>query len=188
MSEHNSTSESEQATDHAAEDLETIIVNPDDVLEMMLRNERDKDQQRAHVLRVTPPLKGVQKASLHVVQEGNHYPPETSPRPIHISATLLFEGRIDAQLDSEIRAPEYGVERARFNDEYGVGPDDVDEEADVDVEDLDDEWDEWWDTTVEVWESEVRKEMREPTEIQLGGYFEEEPETTVEVRFQEEDL
>lgn len=167
------------AGEHKAEELEAIIVNPDDVIEMMRRNKRDEDEQRSHVLRVTPPLKGERVASPYVHQEGNYYPPEMPVEPIHINATLLFEGRIDAQLDDMLRHPSWDEVRGLFRDEHGI-----EYGESIDGED-EDEFDEWWDTAVEVWEDEVRAAMRDSATIQLGGYSAEEPETTVEVRFEE---
>ncbi|QCW05283.1 hypothetical protein [Natrinema pallidum] len=169
------------ADNHPAADLETIVVDPEDVLEMFRRNNRDATEQRSHVLRVTPPLKGEQKASLYVSDDHAYYPADVDPAPIHIGAATLFEGRPDNQLDPALAHPDYDVQRSQFRDEFEHWQnDDSIEEG----EDMEGEWDEWWNTAVEVWESNVRNAMQEPREIELGATFPESPTTTVTVRFE----
>lgn len=163
--------------EHKAADLETVIVDPEDVIEMFRRNARDEDQQRSHVLRVSPPFEGDKTATLHVSEDQTYYPPEMDSKPIHLGATHLFAGRPDGQLDDALCYPDINVERSLFRDHYDVSPEDADE----------DEWEEWWDTAVEVWESNVRNAMQEPVEIELGGMYADQPTTTVEVRFESDD-
>ena len=163
--------------EHPAANLETVVVDPDDVIEMMRRNYRDDPEQRSHVLRVNPPLEGEQSATLNVLQDHTYYPPEMDPKPIHLTATHVLGGRADSQLNSELCHPDHTVERGLFRDENGIG----------DGEELpEDEWQEWWDVALEVWESEVRASLSEATEVTLGGNYLEEPETTVEIQYMEE--
>lgn len=174
MARNTATTDGGNDNEHAAADLETIIVDTEDVIEMFRRNARDEDQQRSHVLRATSPFDGERTASLHVSEDHTHYPPEMDPKPIHLGATHLFAGRADSQLDDALCYPDITVERSLFRDHYDVAPEDADE----------DEWEEWWDTAVEVWESNVRNAMQETIEVELGGLYADQPTTTVEVRFE----
>ena len=158
---------------HAAADLETVIVDQEDVIEMFRRNARDETEQRTHVLRITPPFEGEMEASLHVSEANAHYPSEMDPTPIHLGAEHLFEGRPDAQLSDTLCYPDRSVERQLFRSENDVAPDEVDE----------DEWQEWWETALATWESNIRHAMQEGREIELGLYPDQ-PTTTVEVRFE----
>lgn len=173
------TADGGSGTNHAAADLDTIVVDVEDVVDMMRRNKRDEDEQRSHVLRVTPPLSGECKASLHVSQDHAHYPPEMDPKPLHLDARTVLGYRDEAMPDS-LAAPDVTVERSRFRDYIR---DEVPDDADVDE---DEEWDEWWDTTCEVWEDEVRAQCQD-REIVLGRQLPEAGQTTVGIRFEEED-
>ena len=165
---------------HEAANLESIIVDPVDVIEMFRRNARDADEQRTHVLRVTPPFEGDREASLFVSEGHTFYPPEIDPKPIHIGINHLFGGRADSPLDDALRYPDLHTEKALVRDEFdarteqGENRPPTDEEAE--------EWNEWWDTAIEVWESNVRNAMQEPREIELGGLYADQPTTTVTVR------
>lgn len=160
---------------HDAHALETIVVDPEDVLEMMRRNHRDETEQRSHGLRVTPPLVGERKAELHVSEDHSYYPPDVKPKPIHLRENHIFEGRAESQLDPALAYPDLSVERSIFREEYGLESDEeVDEE----------EWDEWWDIAMETFESNVRAAMREPRTVELGTAIPEYPTTSVEVRFE----
>lgn len=167
---------------HNAADLETIVVDADDVLDLFRRNARDADEQRTHSLRVSPPFEGEREASLHVSQQGNYYPPEMDPKPIHIGINHLFGGRPDARIDAALAYPDRLTEKSLFRDEFDARTEDGENRALTDDEQ--DEWDAWWDTAIEVWESNVRAAMRNPREIELGGLYAEQPTTTVMVRFE----
>lgn len=174
MAQNTATTDGGNDNEHKAAELGTVIVDPEDVIEMFRRNARDADQQRTHVLRVSPPFEGDKTATLHVSEDHTYYPPEMEPKPIHLGAAHLFTGRADGQLDDALCYPDINVERSLFRDYYDVTP----EESD------DDEWEEWWDTTVEVWESNVRNAMQESVMVELGGLHADQPTTTIQVRFE----
>lgn len=158
-----------------AADLDTVVIDPDDVIEMLRRHDRDKNEQRSHTLRVTPPLDGERPASLHVRQDGAHYPPEMDPTPLHLNARTLFRDE-SGMVPNFIWYPDWTEERGRFREEY-----DVDEDADLDD---DERWDEWWDLAVEVWEDTVRDHL--PEQITLHAAYPETENATVAVRYESE--
>jgi hypothetical protein len=135
----------------AAEQIETIVVDADDIVETIRRNARDRDEQRKHVLRVSPPFEGRKRAKPHVSDDHAHYPSEMNPKPIHIWA--------DAFHDTEFGYPEtWEVHEAAMEQ------DGVDNIADVSDETLE----ECWDVHIEVWESEVRASLVDEVTFQIG--------------------
>lgn len=165
--------------EHPAADLETVVVDADDVIETMRRNRRDADEQRSHVLRVTPPLEGERRAKPFVSETQNYYPPEMDPKPLHLGADSILVGHIEGSRHpdwgNEWNAPDYGAEHSLYQDEI---PED---------EQSDDVWDEWWATANDVWESAVRQRLKTVEEITLTSQYPEVESTTVKVRVEFDD-
>lgn len=181
----NTTTMTEHEQTHPAAHLETIVVDPDDVITMMERNERDKDQQRSHVLRVTPPLIGRREASLHVSDDHTFYPSDMDPKPLHLGATAFLAGHIHPQhpeFPDECRYPNRHDSRGRFYEyhdllnENGGRPSELTNEQ----EEL---WEEWWDTELNHWEQAVRANLKETITLEqqtLDGTV----RTTVDVQYE----
>jgi hypothetical protein len=147
-----------------ATELEAIVVSADDIVEAFERNRRDADEQRSHVLRVTPPLKGERSASLHVSEDYSHYPPEMDPEPIHL-APEQFVGDDSPRVTAQYQPPTYSAERAKFIDHNNLLDEETGEVSEF-TDGIEAEFDEWWDVAGEVWESEVRGALRNEITIQ----------------------
>ncbi|SEO72388.1 hypothetical protein SAMN05216388_1017111 [Halorientalis persicus] len=164
---------------HPAADLETIVVDPEAVVETMRRTKRDETEQRSHVLRVSPPFEGEQTATTHVSEDHAHYPPEMDPKPLHIGAVAFLvghdEGSRHPKFRNEWSYPDISEVRSIYRDD--VPEDEQDDEA----------WDEWWDTAVEMWEGRVRHALQKTDEITLTSQHPDIEATTVAVRFESDE-
>jgi hypothetical protein len=149
------TEQNDENTDEI--DGSTIIVDPDDILEAMRRNARDEFEQRSHAIRLHPPFGDRVRGSIHMSQDGNYYPPEMDPKPIHVSPNTFATGRADNPLPYEACFPIRNDSRARFREEFGADP-----------EDEPDEWEEWWGAELEVWEGGVRRRLKDEIEVLVG--------------------
>jgi len=165
-----------------AADLDTIVVDPDDVIEAMRRNDRDRDEQRSHVLRVTPPLEGEQTATPYVDEAHAHYP-QLSQKPLHLTpeAFIVGDGAGNRHPDwcNEWSYPHYGQEQHRFRDEIDAWDDG---EVRPLTDEEEDEWEEWWGTVVEMWEDCIRHALKNTKELMLTGLHPDTDDTTVAVR------
>lgn len=180
----NNTTMTEQEQPHTAVDLETIVVDPDDVVTTMKRNERDAPWPRSHVLRITPPFEGEQTAKPHVDEEQTYYPPELDPKPLHVDAKTFLTGHSNPDYPAypeECVYPSHHDSRGRFYDHYDL----CDEHGDRPSELTDEQeqmWDEWWETELEVWEDHVRHHLKDS--ITLSSQHPSVQETTVQVRYE----
>jgi hypothetical protein len=183
------TDDAAQPDDHPAAALDTIVVDPDDVVEAMRRNHRDQDEQHSHVLRVTPPFDGDRRGKPHVSEAHAYYPPELSQKPIHIGPEGFIigddAGSRHPDWRNEFSHPDYGTEKARFRDEIGARDDNGDYRQLTDDEEA--EWDEWWETVVEMWEDRVRTALKSTEELTLTSRHPDVDDTTVNVRFETSD-
>lgn len=174
----------ESERDHPTADLETIVVEVDDVIETMRRNKRDEREQRSHVLRVSPSFEGERKATPHVSETHTYYPPEMDPKPIHLSPAALLLGHDAGAHHPDYRDewtyPDMTEERALFRNERDINEDDRPLS-----DELEDEWDEWWTTVVEMWEDRVRHALKHTDELMLTSQHPEIGNTTVAVRVEE---
>jgi hypothetical protein len=173
---------SESATnagENPADGLDTLVVDPDDVVGAFRRNKRDEDEQRTHVLRVSPPFKGEQTASLHVSEGHAHYPPEMEPKPIHVGPAAFLVGH------------DLGVWHPDYRDEWGYP--DISQErsryrSEVPESDQDDEsWEEWWDVSLSEWEGRVRHALQQTDELVLTSQHPDIEDTTVSVQLETEE-
>ena len=184
MAQNTTTPDGGSNSDHPAADLETIVVDPGDIVEAMRRNKRDEDEQQSHVLRVSPPFEGEKKAKPYVSETHTYYPPEMDPKPLHLSpeAFIVGDGAGSRHPDfrNEFRYPDYSTEQRRFRDEIDAWDDDGTVRPLTDEEE--DDWDEWWDTVVEMWEDRVRLQVKNTEELMLTSQHIDTEDTTVSVR------
>ena len=162
--------------------LDTIVVDPDDVVAAMRRNKRDERQQRTHVLRVSPPFEGEKRATPHVSEAHTYYPPEMVPEPLHIPPEAFLVGHSASSRHPDWRTewsyPSRHEQRSLFRDEFGARDDGANRPL---TDDEKDEWAEWWDTVVELWEDRVRHALKTTEELTITHHI---ADTTVSVRFE----
>lgn len=176
----------EAQNDHPAADVETLIVDPAAVIEMMRRNWRDQDERRSHTFRIHPPFTGEIRAKPHVSQTGNYYPPEMNPKPIHIDEAAFISGHnMDyTGIARECRFPNMHDSRSRFREEYDCYDENGANRRLTDEEEA--EWEEWWDVELEVWEDEVRASLHDETVLARES-VEGRQSTTVDIRYEASD-
>lgn len=155
------------STTHPAASIEEIVVDPDDVIEMMRRNDRDEHEQRTHSLRVSPPFEAIAEAKPHVSDDHARYPDEMDPTPIHLNARALLAGHAERQIPGPAQYPSRHDSRARFE-----------EEADDDAE-----WEGWWGVEIDLWEEQVHDQLVD--EVEFTSRAPEVESTTVSVRYAE---
>ena len=184
MAQDTATADGGSNSDHAAADVDTIVVDPDDVIAAMRRNDRDRDEQRTHVLRVTPPLEGEQTASTHVSEAHTFYPPELNQKPLHIAPEDFIVGHCAGSRhpdwSDQWSRPSYHEEMSLFRDEYDAHGEQGQNRPLTDEEE--DEWDRWWDTAVEIWENRVRHQLTTTEELTLTSQHPDIEDTTVAVQ------
>jgi hypothetical protein len=178
--------------EHPADGIETILVDPNDVIEAMQRNNRDENEQQSHNLRVSPPFEGEKTAILHVSQEGNYYPPEMSYKPIHLPPAAVVVGHMHGsarpEWESHLNFPNRSEARSRFRDENDLYDDETGEQVPIAGHDeREAEWEEWWDVTVETWESHVRQALQTTDEIVLPAGHPDGSAITVDIRLEADD-
>jgi hypothetical protein len=141
---------------HPLADVEAIRASPEDILETMRRNRRDELENRTHVLRITPPFNGTHEAKTFVSEDGNLYPPDMDPRPIHIMPRAFLTGDCEKPLPPEFRMPRVSEVRSMFKD---------DTDAPYDIETWDeqthDEFEAYYDEHESIWEDHVRKSLQD---------------------------
>jgi len=189
MAQNIATADGGSNSDHPAADVDTIVVDPDDVIEAMQRNDRDQDEQRSHVLRVSPSFEGEKKATPHVSEAHTYYPPELSQKPLHIGpeAFIVGHGAGSRHPDwrNEWSYPNLHEERSLFRDEFDARDEHGENRPLTDEEE--DEWEEWWDTAVEMWKDRVRHALKNTEEMTLTSQHPDIEDTTVAVRFESND-
>jgi hypothetical protein len=187
MAQNTATADGGSNSDHPAADVETIVVDLDDVVEAMRRNKRDEGEQRSHDFRVSPPFEGEKKAKPNVSEAHTYYPPELSQKPLHIGpeAFIVGDGAGSRHPDfrNEFRYPDYGTEQHRFRDEIDAWDDDGTVRPLTDEEE--DDWDEWWATVVEMWEARVSLQVKKTEELTLTSQHPDVEGTTVSVRVED---
>lgn len=178
--------EHEPTDEHPAANIETLVADPDDIVEAMRRNNRDRDEQRTHVLRISPEFEGEKKATPHVSEAHTHYPPELSQKPLHIGPEAFIVGHgAGSRLPdwrNEWNHPDHIEERALFRDEFDAYTEDGDTRPLTDEEE--DEWDEWLETALEMWEDRVRHALKNTEELTFTSQHPDVDDTTVGVRFE----
>jgi hypothetical protein len=135
--------------------IDTVVVDPDDVIEALRFNGRPPEykNQVSAVIRIEPPFETESGTSIGHTEEGNYYPSEMNPKPIHINPRVFVAEDV---IDQPIRSDE----RARAKDV-------LDDPTEEEIE-------EFVDMSFEVWESEVRNRIKteadiNDSELQHGG-------------------
>lgn len=174
-------------SEHPAANIETIVVDPDDVIETMRRNKRDETEKRTHVLRISPPFDGEKTASTHV-SHPRGYPPEMDPKPLHFRPASLLVGHGAGSRHPDYRDewnyPDRNTQKSLFRDEFDArGPDGENREL---TEDEEEDWEKWWETAVEMWEDRVRHAVQKTEAVTLTSQHPNIEETTVDVQFETE--
>lgn len=147
--------------------VDVVVVAVDDLIAACKRNRRDADKRRSHVLRATPPFEGRVELGLYVSEEGNYYPPEMDPKPVHLAPQWFFAHDDDTPATtSDIPIPTWAESRRLARDDHG---DDVSEET---VE-------EYHAVAMDQWESRVRANLRDEVLV------DERTNTTVAVEYRE---
>ena len=73
-------------TDDPRNIIDTVVVVPDDVIEALRFNGRPPEykNQVSAAIRISPSFESESGTSIVFTEEGNNYPPEMNPKPIHI--------------------------------------------------------------------------------------------------------
>lgn len=150
------TNDNESETKHPLSDIKEIVVSPDDVADCLRRN-NEQSNRGTYVLRVTPPFSGIVEANPFFSEPGTRYAGDIDPIPVHIDPYAFLCGHADGlnsreyyhNVHSEAEYPN----RLEDKDIYG-------RDADADTT-----WDEWRETTLEVWRNEVRACVEDVDEI-----------------------
>jgi len=149
-------------------EIETVVVDADDVVEAMKRNRRDEDQQRTHVLRVSPPLEGEREASLYVSESHARYPADAT-KPIHLEPKQFLGSRPDEPLDSTLEVPR------RTEARIAAETDNDDEQVDENLVD------EYHKVAMDDWESNVRASLADEIVLAYDPRTGEQSTATVEI-------
>ena len=144
--------------------IDTVVVDPDDVIEALRFNGRPPEykNQRSAAIRISPSFESESGTSIFYTEEGNYYPPEMNPKPIHINPRVFVGENI---IDQPIRSDE----RARAKDE-------LDDPTEEEIE-------EFVNMAFEVWEGEVRNRLKTEADINDSELQHGEPHM-VEVRYE----
>jgi hypothetical protein len=137
--------EAETGKKCSTEQIETIVVSVDDIIEALrFKNEPTKNQRTVSI-RIHPPFSPVVEASIHYTQDSHYYPPDLEPRPLHINPTRFLDGE-------GIEFPVRSLERDRARTE-------MEDPSDEEIEG-------YADIAVNVWEDDIRSrladELKEP--------------------------
>lgn len=146
-------------TTHPVERIERVAVDPDEIVEALQYNLERETSSKTAVLRIQS-FEEETEAELFHEQCGNRYPPELSPKPIHVDPRTLVDQ--DEVGQYTIRAEEKLI----IEETPGIG---ADEET----------VDEWHDESVELWSSDVRGAIRDEIELEIRTGPE--PEDIIEV-------
>jgi hypothetical protein len=124
--------------------IETVVVDPADIVEAFERNRRDESERRDHVLRVSAPLEDEVRATLSVSDDRSSTPSDGTPLPIDLAPEAFVHVHGDYDRDrTRVSVPTRRESRSIARSDRG---DDVDEET---VE-------EYHATAMDAWEQCVR--------------------------------
>ncbi|TKX79914.1 hypothetical protein [Halorubrum sp. SD626R] len=150
------TNDDELAIKHPLADINEIVISPDDVADCIQRNHKQSNRG-TYVLRVTPPFRGSVEANLFFSEPETRYADNIDPVPIHIDPFAFLCGHADG-LDSH--AYYHNVHSAAKYPNCLEDKDIYERDADDDTT-----WDEWRETTIEIWRNEARACVKEVTTI-----------------------
>lgn len=131
----------------AANEIETVVVDPDHVIETFKRNQRDENEERSHVLRISVPFESEMEAIPHALEDQTDYPPGGESTPILLCPEAFVNVRGDYDPDrTRIPIPTWEESRSVARNDHG---EDIDEET---VE-------EYHITVMEAWKECVRTSL-----------------------------
>lgn len=117
----------DRLANHPAAEIETVVVDPDDVLEALRRNRAESNPLHTHVLRLTPPFEETVRAEPYRQEGPRRYPPDRDPEPLHLEpGTFVRNDASDHPNETHLLPPTVEGARNRARDDHG---DDVDEET-----------------------------------------------------------
>ena len=92
--------------------IDTVLVDPDDVIEALRFNGRSPEykNQVSAAIRISPSFESESGTSIVFTEEGNNYPPDMNPKPIHINPRVFVA-------ENTIEQPIAADERSRAKDE-----------------------------------------------------------------------
>lgn len=155
---------------HTLEHLDRIVVDPDDIIETMQRNRRDADENRTHVLRITPPLKDERRAKLHCSENGSYYPDEMDPKPVHFMPSDFLTGHTEDPLPSSFNPPDRRIVRSQFRQAAHIDvPEDITEWTNEDEQ----RFKEYFEETESIWLDDVHSNLADSiTSEEMTSVFE----------------
>lgn len=146
----------ETLSGHPATEIETVVVDPDDVVEAFKRNHEEENPLCTHVLRLVPPFEEEVRAEPYVQEGPKRYPPDQEPEPLHLEpATFVRNDDGVHPNETHLTVPTREEARAAAREDHG---DDVDENV----------VDEYHESALEEWERRVRESVIDRIRI----YFE----------------
>lgn len=142
-----STNDGESVTKHPLAEVNEIAVSPENVCDCIRRN-HEQSNRGTYVLRVTPPFRGIIEADPFFSESGTRYADEVDPVPVYIDPLAFLCGHADGRgsheyyqkIHSEAKYPDRLEDKGIYEREAGA----------------DTSWDEWRETTLEIWRNEVR--------------------------------
>lgn len=154
----------------AIERIETVVVNPADIVEAFERNRRDGPEGRDHVLRVSSPLEDDVRATLSASDDRSSSPSAGAVPPVDLDPEAFVHVHGDYDRDrTRISVPTRQESRSIARSDHGA---DVDEET---VE-------EYYATAMDAWKQCVRTSLVD--EVLLATGPESGSEAWVDVRYE----
>lgn len=143
--------------------IQTIKVDLDDLIDQLERAVDPKldSTREKYLMRIHPPFEPVVECRSFTTQEGNSYPPEMEPKPIHIKPEEFIH------INKLIEYPYNRRENLRF---AGFNPDEVSDEKGNKLHEQ----------ALTVWRDDVRKDSRRKDVINLGSPVDSDSPTNVE--------
>lgn len=145
-------------------DLE-IVIAPDDIVDALRNLHERPDRNGREVITIRPPFEGEQSAKHRFHEAGNYWPPEMDPKPLD-----LGPGQFVGERARRSTYPTWNEVRS-----------DIREEPDVELTDENER--EWYDNWADVWEEEVRADLKDEIDINEFGHGQTE---MVPVRYEED--
>jgi hypothetical protein len=124
-------------------------------------SDRHQNDGRKHRIRISPPFDETVEAKYFESEQGTHYPPDMSPKPIHIRPSMIFAEDMDTQW-----IPEYPT---RANTRDALSEDEIEGIGGLDAA---------VEEGREIFWNDLKAEL--PETITLGQYPQEQKEVSVE--------
>lgn len=129
----------EGVRDHPAAGIETVVADPEDIIETFTRNAGEESRRNTHVLRIVPPFGDEVQAEPYLEEGPKRYPPDADPEPLHLSPGTFVENEEGPHPgETHLSVPTLAEARDAARAEHGG---DVDEStAEAVHQRLTDEW------------------------------------------------